>query len=78
MKRILATSAAALVVLTGAASAMTAASAYEDTLKRYAPDVDLSQVSNAAIHHAVNAINDDGDATFVQTQHIVQSILENG
>jgi hypothetical protein len=77
MKRIIATSAAALVVLTGAASAMTAASAYESQIKRFAPEADLSQVSNATIHHIVNTINDDGDDRFVTTQAQVRSLLKN-
>ena len=76
MKRIIATSAAALVVLTGAASAMTAASAYENTIKRFAPEADLSGVSDATIAHIVNTINDDGDDSFVQTQAQVRSLLK--
>ncbi|MFY0597135.1 MAG: hypothetical protein JXQ85_11945 [Cognatishimia sp.] len=77
MKRIIATSAAALVVLTGAASAMGAASAYEGTIKQFAPEADLSGYSDAAIAHIVNAINDDGDDSFVQTQAQVRSLLKH-
>ncbi|SHG80860.1 hypothetical protein [Cognatishimia maritima] len=77
MKRILATSAAALVVLTGAASAMGAASAYENTIKQFAPEADLSGYSDAAIAHIVNTINDDGDDSFVQTQAQVRSLLKH-
>lgn len=77
MKRIIATSAAALVVLTGAASAMTAASAYEDTVKKYAPEADLSGYSDAAIAHIVNTINGDGDDSFIQTQAQVRSLLKH-
>ncbi|SHG80833.1 hypothetical protein [Cognatishimia maritima] len=77
MKRIIATSAAALVVLTGAASAMGAASAYENTIKQFAPEADLSGYSDAAIAHIVNTINDDGDDSFVQTQAQVRSLLKH-
>jgi len=77
MKRIIATSAAALVVLAGAASAMTAGSAYENSIKRFAPEADLSGVSDATIAHLINTINDDGDDSFVQTQAQVRSILKN-
>ncbi len=77
MKRIIATSAAALVVLTGAASAMTAGSAYESTIKRFAPEANLSGVSDATIAHVVSAITDDGDDSFLQTQAQVRSILNN-
>ena len=77
MKRILATSAAALVVLTGAVSAMGAASAYENTIKQFAPEADLSGYSDAAIAHIVNTINDDGDDSFVQTQAQVRSLLKH-
>ncbi|MEE2943567.1 MAG: hypothetical protein VX444_00170 [Pseudomonadota bacterium] len=77
MKRIIATSAAALVVLTGAASAMTAASAYESTIKQFAPEADVSGLSDAAIAHIVSTIDGDGDDSFVQTQAQVRSLLKH-
>ncbi|UZD91135.1 hypothetical protein [Cognatishimia activa] len=77
MKRIIATSAAALVVLTGAASAMTSASAHENTVKKFAPDADLSGYSDAAIAHIVSAITEGNDDTFVQTQAQVRSLLKH-
>ncbi|UZD91136.1 hypothetical protein [Cognatishimia activa] len=77
MKRIIATSAAALVVLSGAASAMGAASAYENTVKKFAPEADLTGYSDAAIAHIVSAITEGNDDTFVQTQAQVRSLLKN-
>jgi hypothetical protein len=79
MKRIITASVVALVAATGAASAMTnATGAYEAQIKRFAPEADLSNVSDATIVHLLSAINDDGDDSFVQTQSHVRSILKNG
>lgn len=77
MKRIIATSAAALIVLTGAASAMTNASANEAAVKRFAPEASLAGYSDASIAHILNTINDDDDDSFVQTQAQVRSLLKN-
>ncbi|MGH1446836.1 MAG: hypothetical protein ACRBBO_12405, partial [Cognatishimia sp.] len=76
MKRIIATSAAALVVLTGAASAMTSASANDAAVQKFAPEADLSAYSDAAIAHILNTINDDRDDSFVQKQAQVRSLLK--
>ncbi|MGH1467181.1 MAG: hypothetical protein ACRBBQ_17660 [Cognatishimia sp.] len=77
MNRIITTSAAALVLLTGAASAGSFASAYEDTVKKFAPDADLSAYSEAAIGHIVGEINSNDDDSFVQKQAQVRSLLNN-
>ena len=77
MKRIIATSAAALVVLAGAASAMTSATANDNLVKQYVPEADLSGYSDAAIAHIVSTINGDGDDSFVQTQAQVRSLLKH-
>ncbi len=77
MKRIMAISAAALIVATGAASAMTSASANDAAVKRFAPEADLSGYSDSAIAHIMSIINDDGDDSFVQTQAQVRGALKN-
>ena len=77
MKNVFLASAVALTAFAGAASAMGAASAYEGTIKQFAPEADLSGYSDAAIAHIVNTINDDGDDSFVQTQAQVRSLLKN-
>ena len=79
MKRILTASVVALIAATGAASAMTnATGANEALIQKFAPEADLSTVSDATIVHLLNTINDDGDDSFVQTQSHVRSILKNG
>ena len=79
MKRILTASVVALIAATGAASAMTnATGANEALIKKFAPEADLSTVSDATIVHLLSTINDDGDDSFVQTQSHVRSILKNG
>ena len=83
MKRIIATSAAALVVLTGAASAMTAASAYESTIKQFAPEADLSGYSDAAIaqdlrrevHRMIMAGKSDTEITQYMVQRYGEFVL---
>ncbi|MDC0738405.1 hypothetical protein N6L24_08940 [Cognatishimia sp. SS12] len=74
MKRILTLSAAALIAVSGAASAMTAGNA---TVQKFAPEADLSGYSNAAVAHILSIINDDGDDSFVQTQAQVRSALKH-
>lgn len=79
MKRVLTASVVALIAATGAASAMTnATGANEALIQKFAPEADLSTVSDATIVHLLNTINDDGDDSFVQTQAHVRSILKNG
>ena len=79
MKRILTASVVALIAATGAASAMTNASGANAALiQKFAPEADLSTLSDATIVHLLNTINDDGDDSFVQTQSHVRSILKNG
>ncbi|MFY0595466.1 MAG: hypothetical protein JXQ85_03440 [Cognatishimia sp.] len=77
MKNVFLASAVALTAFAGAASAMGAASAYEGTIKQFAPEADLSGYSDAAIAHIVNTINDDGDDSFHQTQAQVRSLLKH-
>ena len=79
MKSVLTASVVALIAATGAASAMTNASGANVALiQKFAPEADLSTVSDATIVHLLNTINDDGDDSFVQTQSHVRSILKNG
>ncbi|QTN34667.1 hypothetical protein [Cognatishimia activa] len=79
MKRVLTASVVALIAATGAASAMTNASGANVALiQKFAPEADLSTLSDATIVHLLNTINDDGDDSFVQTQSHVRSILKNG
>ncbi|UZD91138.1 hypothetical protein [Cognatishimia activa] len=77
MKKVFLASAVALTAFAGAASAMGAASAYEGTIKQFAPEADLSGYSDAAIAHIVSAITEGNDDTFVQTQAQVRSLLKN-
>jgi tetrahydromethanopterin S-methyltransferase subunit D len=77
MKKVLTASVVALIAATGAASAMaTATGANETLIKRYAPEADLSGVSDATIIHVLATINDDGDDSFVQTQSQVRALLK--
>ena len=77
MKKVLTASVVALIAATGAASAMaTATDANEALIKRYAPEADLSGVSDATIIHVLATINDDGDDSFVQTQSQVRALLK--
>lgn len=78
MKRILAASAIALVAVTGAASAMSLdTNANMILIQKFAPDADLSQLSDATIAHVLAAIHDDGDMSLVETQSQVRSIIKN-
>ncbi|MDO6727874.1 hypothetical protein Q4544_13115 [Cognatishimia sp. 1_MG-2023] len=75
MKRIIAASTAALVLVSGAASAMN--SANDAAVLKFAPEADLAGYSDAAIAHIVNTINDDRDDSFVQKQAQVRSLLKH-
>lgn len=78
MKRFVALTAASLIALTGAASAMTLDSnANERLVQKFVPEADLSDKSDAAIAHILSIINDDGDDSFVQTQAQVRSALKH-
>jgi|GEM_PF-6919699 len=78
MKRILAASAIALVSITGAASAMTLDNEANRTLiQKFAPDADVSSLSDATIVHILAIIHDDGDMSLVSTQNAVRSIIKN-
>ncbi len=76
MKKILSISAAALIVATGAASAMTAHGAVEGQVRKFVPNADLSGLSNGEVAHINSIINDDGDDSFVQTQARLKAILK--
>ncbi|MCG7493882.1 hypothetical protein [Thalassobius sp. Cn5-15] len=73
MNRIVTASAAALIALTGAASAMTAdISGFEEAqIRQYAPNVDLALVDADALHKAAAVIDnlDDDDASFAAIQN---------
>ncbi len=75
MKNVLAISAAALITLTGAASAAT--SAYEAQVQKFAPEADLSGLTGGEVAHLVSIINDDSDDSFVQTQAQVRGALKS-
>ncbi|MCG7494964.1 hypothetical protein [Thalassobius sp. Cn5-15] len=79
MKRIVTASAAALIALTGAASAMTAdISGFEEAqIRQYAPNIDLSLVDGDALNKAAKVIDtlDEDDASFAQIQNGVRHAL---
>ncbi len=77
MKRVLVASTAAMIALGGAAFAATAAVSAEDQLKRLAPDVDLSVVSDTALIHALNVIHDAGEDDDLHIANQVRSILRH-
>lgn len=78
MKRILAASAIALISVTGAASAMTLdKGANVALIQKFAPEADVSSLSDATIAHILAVIHDDGDMSLISTQHQVRSIIKN-
>ena len=82
MKRIVTASAAALIALTGAASAMTAdVSGYDAAqVRHYAPGFDLTLVDADAIAAAADVIEslDEDDASFAAIKTGVLKELERG
>ena len=79
MNRIVTASAAALIALTGAASAMTAdVSGYDAAqIRAFAPNIDLSLVDADAVAKAASVIEnlEDDDASFAQIQNSVRHVL---
>lgn len=78
MKRVLIAATAAMIAVSGAASAMTS-----DTvsgldaakIRQYAPAVDLSLVDPAAVKKAVDEIYEHRDDSFAMIQTIVRNTL---
>ncbi|CUH83261.1 hypothetical protein TM5383_00592 [Thalassovita mediterranea] len=79
MNRIVTASAAALIALTGAASAMTSdVSGYDAAqIRQFAPNIDLSLVDADAVAKAASVIEnlEDDDASFAQIQNSVRHVL---
>ncbi|CUH83090.1 hypothetical protein [Thalassovita mediterranea] len=79
MNRIVTASAAALIALTGAASAMTSdVSGYDAAqIRQFAPNIDLSLVDADAVKKAASVIENlgDDDASFAQIQNSVRHVL---
>ncbi|CUH83405.1 hypothetical protein [Thalassovita mediterranea] len=79
MNRIVTASAAALIALTGAASAMTSdVSGYDAAqIRQFAPNIDLSLVDADAVKKAASVIEnlEDDDASFAQIQNSVRHVL---
>jgi hypothetical protein len=79
MNRIVTASAAALIALTGAASAMTSdVSGYDAAqIRQFAPHIALSLVDADAVKKAASVIEnlEDDDASFAQIQNSVRHVL---
>lgn len=76
MKRTLVTTAAALIALSTAASAMTLDhDAYINMVQKFVPEADLSTLSDATIGHILSVITDDGDMSPSDVANQIRGIL---
>lgn len=79
MKNLITASAIALTALTGAASAMSLDTPnVESQIHEYAPDADLTGVSDATIIQALAVIADADDSSDAYIGAQVRSVLKNG
>ncbi|ETX28275.1 hypothetical protein [Roseivivax isoporae] len=73
MKTLIASALVATAALAGGASAMTSTSAAEVKIQRYAPDADLSALSDAQIASLLNVVN--GGDSRGETESKIESLL---